>query len=102
MIYSLDLTTALLLVGLLLLAGHSFALLQPRMVQEFLRAFPRSKSIGLILLIVAAVWSWLLVKNIDLGEFSNWRPRLLIFIPLAAWLTWQFVGEFLAARALGM
>jgi hypothetical protein len=102
MIYSLDLKTALLVVGLLLIAAHAFALLQPKAAQDFLRALPRSKPIGLVLLLIVTVWSWLLVKNIDLGEFSNWRPRLLIFVPVAAWLTWQYVDEFLAARALGM
>ncbi len=102
MIYSLDLKTAFFLVGVLLLIGHAFALVQPKAAQDFLRGFPRSKPMGLALLIVAAVWAWLLVKYIDLGEFSNWRQRVLIFIPIAAWLTWQYVDEFLAVRALGM
>jgi hypothetical protein len=55
-----------------------------------------------VLLLVAAVWSWLLIYTIDLGEFSNWRTRILILIPIATWLTWRYVEEFLAARALGM
>jgi hypothetical protein len=37
-----------------------------------------------------------------LGEFSNWRTRILVFIPIATYLTWRYVDEFLAARALGM
>ena len=72
------------------------------MTQEFLRTLPRSKSAGLLLLVIVTVWSWLLATYIDLGEFSNWRLRLQIFIPIAAFLTWQYVDEFLAARALGM
>lgn len=102
MIYSLDLKTALLAVGLLLIAGHAFALLRPKTTRDFLQTLPRSRSMGFILLLVVAVWAWLLAKNIDLGEFSNWRPKLLIFVPVAAWLTWQYVEEFLAARCLGM
>ncbi len=102
MIYSFDLKTAMLAVGLLLIAAHAFALLQPKSTRAFLHALPRSKPVGLALLLIVAVWSWLLAKNIDLGEFSNWRPRILIFIPVAAWLTWQYVEEFLAARCLGM
>ena len=102
MIYSFDLKTALIAVGVLLIVAHAFALLRPKVTRDFLQTLPRSRSIGLVLLLVVAVWSWLLAKNIDLGEFSNWRPKLLIFIPVAAWLTWQYVEEFLAARCLGM
>jgi hypothetical protein len=102
MIYPLKLETALVLTGLLLLVIHALALWKPVAVQAWLRAFPRSKPLGLLLLVVATVWSWLLIKNIDLGEFSNWRERLLIFIPVAAVLTWMYVQEFLSVRALGI
>ncbi len=102
MIYSLDLKTALLTVGLLLIAGHAFALLQPNATRNFLRELPRSRAMGFVLLLVVTIWAWLLAANIDLGEFSNWRPTLKVFIPVAAVLTWLFVEEFLAARCLGM
>lgn len=102
MIYSLTLETALVITGLLLLLGHGYALWRPDKAQAWLRAFPRSREIGTVLLLVSAVWAWLLVKIIDLGEFSSWQPRLLILIPVAAFLTWKYVDEFLAARALGM
>lgn len=102
MIYSLDLKTALLAVGLLLIAGHAFALLQPKATRDFLQKLPRSRVVGTVLLVIVAVWAWLLVANIDLGEFSNWRPKLKIFVPVAAVLTWLYVEEFLAARCLGM
>lgn len=102
MIYPLELKTAMLTTGLLLIAGHGYALMQPKTTQDFLRALPRSKPLGFVLLLIAAVWFWLLMKNIDLGEFSNWQTRILIFIPIAACLTWHYVEEFLAVRALGM
>jgi len=102
MIYSLSLETALLIVGLILIAAHSYALFCRASVQEGLRAFPRSPGWGLLLIVVASVWSWWLIKTIDLGEFTNWRGRLLIIIPVAAFLTWRYVEEFLAVRALGM
>ena len=102
MIYPLKLETALVLTGLVLIAIHSLALWKAGAVQVWLRKFPRSKALGTFLLVVATVWSWWLIKTIDLGEFSNWRPRLLVAIPIAAVLTWMYVEEFLAARALGM
>ena len=102
MIYSFDLKTALLAVGLLLIAGHACALLCPKATRDFLQKLPRSRAIGLILLVVVTVWAWLLVANIDLGEFSNWRPKLKIIVPVIAVLTGLYVEEFLAARCLGM
>lgn len=102
MIYPFSLETALLLVGLALILGHGWALLQARGAQEALRRFPRSRAWGTALIIVAVVWGWLLIKNIDLGEFTNWRTRLLILIPIAGYLAWRYVEEFLAVRALGM
>lgn len=102
MIYSFDLKTALLAVGLLLIAGHVFALLRPKPTRDFLQTLPRSRSVGFFLLLSVTIWAWLLAKNIDLGEFSTWRPKLLLIIPIAAVLTWLYVEEFLAARCLGM
>jgi multisubunit Na+/H+ antiporter MnhG subunit len=102
MIYSLTLETAVIAIGVLLLIVHAIALWRPREMQARLRRFPRSATAGAVLLTIAAVWSWILIKMIDLGEFSNWRTRILIFIPIAALLTWRYVDEFLAARALGM
>ncbi len=102
MIYSLKLETALYLAGLLVLLGHALALFKPTAVQDWLRALPRSKPLGIALLTVAAVWFFWLVWTMDLGEFSNWRTRVLIGTPVAWFLTWKYVDEFLAARALGM
>jgi hypothetical protein len=102
MIYPLKLETVLVVTGLFLLVIHALALWKAAAVQAWLRAFPRSKPLGMLLLAVATVWAWLLIKHIDLGEFTNWRERLLVFIPVAAVLTGIYVQEFLSVRALGM
>jgi hypothetical protein len=102
MIYSLKLETALILVGLLLIAAHAFALWKPQDAQAWLRAFPRSKNWGIGLVTAAAAWFFWLVWTMDLGEFSNWRQTVLILTPVAWLLTMKFVDEFLAVRALGM
>src|SRR4051812_17103032 len=102
MIYSLKLEMALIIVGLLLIAAHAYALWKPQDAQTWLRAFPRSKNWGVGLVTAAAVWFFGLVWFMDLGEFSNWRQRVLILTPIAWILTIKFVDEFLAVRALGM
>jgi hypothetical protein len=102
MIYSLNLETALFVVGIFLIVSHALALWKPGMVKDWLRAFPRSPRAGLILITAAAVWFFILVQVMDLGEFSNWRRTVLIATPIAWYLTWKYVDEFLSVRALGM
>jgi hypothetical protein len=102
MIYSLKLETALFLVGLFLIVSHALALKKPQMVKAWLHAFPRSPKAGFILITAAALWFFILVQVMDLGEFSNWRRTVLIGTPIAWYLTWKYVDEFLAVRALGM
>jgi hypothetical protein len=102
MIYQLPLQTAGLATGLLLLVSHAAALVAPGPAREFARALPRSRVWGTILLAFAAVWSFLLVRDLDLGEFSPLRGPMLIGIVVGAVLAWLFVEEFLTARALGM
>jgi len=102
MIYSLKLETALTLVGLWLLAIHGLALVKGPAIKAWLKTFPRSKFMGTLLLVVATVWAWWVVATIDLGEFTDWRDRVKVIIPIAAILTYLYADEFLAPRALGM
>jgi hypothetical protein len=102
MIYSLKLEPALFIVGFLLCAAHALALFKPTLVQAWLRAFPRSQHMGFVLITIAAAWFFWVVRTMDLGEFTNWRNRVLIATPIAWFLAWKYVDEFLAVRALGM
>jgi len=102
MIYPLKFETALVLVGLFLILAHAFALVKAQAVQQWLRAFPRSKNWGIALVTMAALWFFVLVWVMDLGEFTNWRVRVLLLTPIAWILTIKYVDEFLAVRALGM
>lgn len=102
MIYPFSLQVVGLVIGVLLVAVHAFALAAPGTVTPFLRAFPRSRALGTALLILGAVWAFWLVQTMDLGEFARLRRYLLILVPIGAVLTWRFVDEFLAVRALGI
>jgi hypothetical protein len=103
MIYPhLDLRLVSLLCGLLLIVTHGFALIRPGPVQQWLRKLPRSKVAGALLLIVDSVWALAIVVTMDLGEFSHMRVPLLVAILVATFLTFRFVDEFLAVRALGI
>ena len=102
MIYQLPLQITGLAAGFLLLLSHAFGLIKPGASIRFARDFPRSRLMGTILLLIATVWSFLLVRDIDLGEFSKLRGIMLIGIVAGAALTWIYVEEFLSVRALGM
>jgi hypothetical protein len=101
-VYDLSLHTVGLIVGLLLLAGHVIALLRPEQTKGWLVKLPRSKPLGIGLLAVDSIWSFWLVTNMDLGEFSQYRTWLQIGVPIAFVLTVTLVDEFLAVRSLGM
>ena len=101
-VYDLSLHTVGLIVGLLLLASHLIALVRPEQTKGWLLKLPRSRPLGIGLLAVDAVWTFWLVSNMDLGEFSQFRTWLQIGVPIVFVLTLFFVDEFLAVRALGI
>jgi hypothetical protein len=102
MIYQLSLQTMGVAAGLALVIFHAAGLINIPASIQVARRFPRSRPAGTILLFIAAAWSFLLVKEIDLGEFSKLRGVMLIGIAAGAVLSWIYVEEFLAVRALGM
>lgn len=102
MTYQLALQPVGIVVGLVLMAAHLAALLQPAATTRFLTGFPRSRAAGTILLLVAALWSIALLATMDLGEFARLRGAMVIGTAVLAVLAWIFVPEFLAVRALGI
>jgi hypothetical protein len=103
MIYPhLDLRIVSLLAGLWLIISHGAALVCPAPIQQWARKFPRSKPAGALFLIVDAVWALAMIATMDLGEFSYLRTLLLGLIVVSTFLTFRYVDEFLAVRALGI
>ncbi len=102
MIYSISLSVVGLVVGLLLLITHLVALWRTKECGRWLLAFPRSRAAGTVLIVLAGIWSFLLVQQMDLGEFARLRNLLLLAIVAGTFLAWRYVEEFLAVRALGM
>ena len=102
MIYSLTLQTAGLVTGVALLIAHFIALCRSEETRKWLKQFPRSRSMGTLLIALAAIWSFLLITGMDLGEFTRLRNVMLVAIVAGAFLAWKYVEEFLAVRAIGM
>ncbi|MDP9291098.1 MAG: hypothetical protein M3O82_01900 [Verrucomicrobiota bacterium] len=98
----LTLRTAGFIVGLLLLVLHGLALVHADGFRAWLKQLPRSKTVGNILITLDAVWAFVLVATMDLGEFTTYRRLILVVVAVAYFLFIKFVDEFLAARALGI
>ncbi len=102
MIYPVGLKTVGIAVGLFLLALHFLALWRSESCRRWLKEFPRSRAAGTVLIIVAGIWSLVLIRTMDLGEFARLRTMMTIAVVAGAFLAWRYMEEFLAVRALGM
>ncbi len=102
MIYDLSLQTVGMMAGALLVLMALPGFIKPGLVQNSLKRFPRSSVAGVVLLTIAAVWSFWLLATMEMGEFSSFRKPLLIALPIGYVLVLRFVEEFLAVRALGI
>ncbi len=102
MIYDFPLRTVGLLTGAALIVSHVFALIQPKLIQAWMPAFPRSRVWGVVLCTLAALWAFWLAATIDLGEFTPNRTLICGVIIAGAIMVPLFAEEFLAVRALGI
>ncbi len=103
MIYTFfSLRTAGFVLGLAMVLAHILALVNGPALRAWLTRLPRSRPAGIALLSVAGAWAFWLVATMDLGEFDKYRTLGKIIVPVAYFLSLQFVDEFLAVRAAGM
>jgi hypothetical protein len=91
-----------IVLGLLLVAAHLAAYLRQKPIKAWLPKFPRHRAVGIGLLLAATVWAYVLVSEMDLGEFYNLKRVAQLLLPIGFFLVAYFVPEFLAVRALGV
>lgn len=102
MIYDFSLRSVGLVTGLALLIAHITAFVLSGQIMPWLRHFPRSRSAGIVLCILAALWAFWLAATMDLGEFTPNRTLICLVIAAGAVMVPLFAEEFLAVRALGI
>jgi hypothetical protein len=100
--YPLTLEVAVFLVGVFLVASHLLAALQPDGARSFVDRFPRSAGWGAGLFTVAVAWFLAAVVYGDLGEMTEWRPKIVVGSVAAYVIMMRWQPEFLAIRAVGM
>ena len=102
MIYDFSLRSIGLVVGLGLIVMHAIALAVPEQTKAWLKEFPRSRPLGVILCTLAALWAFWLAATMDLGEFSPNRTLICGVVIAGAIMVPLFADEFLSVRALGI
>ena len=102
MIYHFSLQLAGLVTGLVLCLLGALGFAMGGSARNFMAAFPRSRTAGIVILAIDLVWSFWLVSTMEMGEFSAFRRPFLFALPIGFFLTLRFVDEFLAVRALGI
>ncbi len=104
----LSLSSAGIILGLILMLTHAYAWFSPESTRKLLRELPHSTLLGQITLGVATLWFMLLMLDapwnpltIDLFSFEAMRGILLIAAPVTWFVLSSMVKENLFARALG-
>jgi hypothetical protein len=98
----LGLQTVGIIVGLLLIIVHVFALVKAPSVMEKLKSVPRSQNIGTVFLTIDFIWAWIVATSMELGDFERLRWLAQFSVPLiyVAMLFW--VNDYLGARSIGI
>jgi hypothetical protein len=82
-------------------AGSILAAFAPRSFIQGVLAFPRNRVAAWTLTAVDLVWVAALLLDTNLGRFEAYKPLTYVLAPVFFFLITFFMGELLAARALG-
>lgn len=98
----LSLRAAGLIVGIVLIVTHIYALFNFASARTWLKEAPRNKTLGIVILTIDLIWALILMSSMDLGEFWKVRKIALVLLPVVYGLMIVYVDEFLTARAIGI
>jgi hypothetical protein len=96
----MTLTSATLLVGLVLLLLGGVLAVDGSLVRSGLKAFPRSRAAAYVLFGAASVWFLSHVAVLSEADFGQYRRILFVAFAAVAALSFFYVTEFLAVRGL--
>ena len=97
-----SLSTAAIIVGLLLTASHAFAFIKAPAAMAKLKTVPRSQNIGTVILTLDFLWGYVVATSIELGDFERlrWLAQFSVPVIYVAMLFW--VNDYLGARSIGI
>jgi len=80
---------------------HGCLALSPATARKLVVAFPRSKWAGRILAALGFLWAAWLIHEMPLGRFEYLKQWLFVITPVTIGLSYVYMDELLAPRALG-
>ncbi|MBT3192468.1 MAG: hypothetical protein HN341_07930 [Verrucomicrobia bacterium] len=96
-----DLAIWTLGLGVVLLSLHGCCAFAPEKARAVALAFPRHKWAGRILSTIALLWAAWLLYEMPMGRFDNLKPWLYVITPVTIGMSFVYMEELLAPRALG-
>lgn len=100
-IYPFTLAQVAIVLGIVYVLSHGFALWKFEKTRDWLLAFHRNKPVGYALFGLATLWFILLLANIDLMEWSNLEPYFIAATVAIAALGFIYLPEYLGVRGVG-
>ncbi len=85
----------------LLLVLHGCLVVSPATARRVATAFPRDKWAGRILATIGFLWAAWLIHDMPLGRFEYLKQWLYIVTPVTIGMSFVYMEELLAPRALG-
>lgn len=95
-------TILVTLIGVVYAIGQMIGVLWPEEFARWLKAFPRSKLWGNLLMGIGSAWFLYLLYQNEVADFAPYKPILLIGFGILGIGTMIFVRDFLAVRGLAI
>ncbi len=96
-----DLAIWTLGLALVLLVLHGCCVVSPKTASSIAVAFPRHKWAGRVLATMGLLWAAGVVRNMPMGNLEYLKQWLIVIAPVTIGLTYVYMKELLAPRALG-
>jgi hypothetical protein len=98
----MKLSTLTIILGLILVVPHLYALLKPSNFAQAARKFPRSEIWGFVLMGLGTLWFLWNLSNESISDFAAYKNLMLVGFGAVGLLTCIFVRDFLAVRGLAI
>jgi hypothetical protein len=96
-----DLAMWTLGLAMVLVVLHGCCAFAPEVARRVALGFPRNKWAGRILATAALLWAAWLVREMPLGRFDHLKSWLYVITPVTIGMSFVYMEELLAPRALG-
>ena len=98
----LDLKLVGIVIGAWLILSHGYALMNFEKLKPVLEKFPRNYNVGVPLLVIAFIWTFMVWSSMDLGEFWKMEKAVQVILVVGCFAMAFYVKDFISVRAVGL